>query len=193
MRKIYLEPSQVPPHLRSVDGYRGQRFAAIVCEDMIVPMDAGLWSGGSRDLYHAIDFYSGAIAIFPGQSSAPWNRKKPLTIRMEPGIVVVRHTISAGKDMGLTFYVHPVNAKKLLPQPSTLTEHEKIVLRATAMYKSSYGGKDRYTMTKEAGSYSLNPPPFPSRDEWNHAKDSLIKRGFLSKVGAITVAGRNAL
>jgi hypothetical protein len=92
--------------------------------------------------------------------------------------------------MGLTFYVHPDNAAKLLPAPTEVSEVDKLVLRATASYKSSYMGRDRYDMAKND---RRDGSPFPTRDEWNACKVSLACRGLLTKAGAITPAGRNAL
>jgi hypothetical protein len=93
--------------------------------------------------------------------------------------------------MGLTFYVHPDNATKLLPAPQAeLTAFEKIVLSATASYKSSYAGMDRYEMARRD---CRNGTPFPTRDDWALAKQTLINLGLLNKAGAITPAGRNAI
>jgi hypothetical protein len=110
-------------------------------------------------------------------------------IAMVPGVVVVQYSISRGKDVGLTFYVHPDDAAKLLPAPMDLTDHERIVLRATRAYKASYGGVDRYTMAWRDAQGKL----FPSKAGWAVAKESLIAKGLLDKRGAITVAGRNAI
>ena len=65
---------------------------------------------------------------------------------------MVEHTIFCGKDHGLTFYVHPDSAAKLLPSESVeLTPNQKLVLNATASLKSSYNGKDRYENSKPYG------------------------------------------
>jgi hypothetical protein len=70
--------------------------------------------------------------------------------------------------MGLTFYVHPDNAVKLLPPTIELSTMEKAVLDATRSYKSSYMGKDRYQMwTADNGKATA------SRLEWETAKQAL--------------------
>jgi hypothetical protein len=144
---IYLEPAQVPNHLRGT--YTGKAFKVIICESMAIPFDAGLWSGGSRDTYTLIRLSDGATLAFPEQSSAPWSAsRQERKVDLEPGIAVKNRTIFCGKDMGITFYLHPNDAAKMLPAPVELTEHEAIVLEATARYKSSYGGKDRYQLAR---------------------------------------------
>ena len=186
---IYLEPNQVPSHLKG--SYSGKQFKAIVCTEMTIPASAGLWDGGSRELYRGIDLNSGRDALFPGQSEAPWGKRAQCTITLQPGYAVVEHTIFCGKDMGLTFYLHPENAAKLLPAPQAeLSDHEKMVLNATCSLKSSYAGKDRYQRTTD--NLRWNRKPYPTREQWESAKQSLIGRGLLNKAGAVTTAGRNA-
>jgi hypothetical protein len=49
-------------------------------------------------------------------------------------------------------------------------------------------------MAKGAVSYSWEKKPesFPTREQWQAAKDSLISKGLLNKAGAVTPKGRNA-
>jgi len=191
MQTIYLDPKQVPAQLRG--SYNGKKFKAIVCEQITIPGEAGLWSGGSRDSYYAISLDgdgNGKMVQASDNFSAPWSRdRQDRTHQMRPGMAIVKHTIFQGQDLGLTYYVHPDSAAKLLPAPSAeLSDHEQIVLNATCGYKSSYNGKDRYELARP---YSPTEP-YPTRDEWNVAKASLISKGLLNKAGAVTVAGRNA-
>jgi hypothetical protein len=192
-QSIYLEPSKVPPQLRG--GYTGKKFAVRVCESMTIPSDAGLWSGGSRDLYRVVRFADGASVTMPGQASSPWDAgRRDQTITLTPDLCVVRHSDFCGKDMGLTFYIHPSNAAPLLPPPAELTKTESLVLAYTAGRKSSYMGKDRYEMARDDAGGWRGPVPadFPTRADWDAAKAALIGRGMLNKAGAITPAGRNA-
>jgi hypothetical protein len=184
----YLEPNQVPSHLRGA--YQGKQFKAKVCTEMTIPADAGLWSDGSRDVYTAVSFDTGKSVRFPGQNEAPWGNRQDRVVTLEPGFAVVQHTIFRGKDFGLTFYLHPDNAAKLLPAPAAeISELERFVLNAAASYKSSYGGKDRYQMAADNARWSKKP--VPTRQDYDSAKQSLISKGLLNKVGAITVSGRN--
>lgn len=190
MQTIHLEPAQVPAILRA--NYSGKKFKAQVCESVSIPSDAGLWCGGSRDSYSAIELASGNQLPLPGQESSPWNAaRREHIVTLKPGFAIVRHTTFSGKDMGLTFYLHPDNAAAMLPPPSQLSAHETIVLTATRQYKSSYNGQDRYDIAKPYGRDAL--ALYPSREQWEIAKAKLIAAGFLNKAGAITVKGRNAI
>jgi len=192
MNTIYLEPSKVPSHLRQ--GYNGNKFKAVVCTDVTIPADAGLWGGGSRETYHVIDLNTGRTINAPGQYAAPWDSsRREQKVELVPSIAIVEHSIFCGKDMGLTFYIHPDNAAKLLPAPQAeLSAHEKIVLNATCSFKSSYGGRDRYQMAQDNYRYRPCEGGYPSREQWETAKASLIAQGLLNKAGAVTPAGRNA-
>lgn len=190
MTAIHLDPGMVPAAMRA--GYDGRKFQAIVCEQVTIPMDAGLWSGGSRETYRVIRMDDGATVDAVNHNAAPWNNsRREITVRLEPGICVVQHSMFCGKDMGLRFYVHADNAAKLLPAPTgELSNTEKMVLDAAAGLKSSYQGKDRYQMTADNMRYSGKT--MPSRADWDAAKASLIGKGLLNKAGAITTSGRNA-
>lgn len=186
MNATYLEPAMVPATLRG--NYNGKKFKAIVCLETTIPSDAGIWSGGTRDYFSFIKLATGEQIAMPGQGTSPWNAaRRDITVKLEPGFAVVRHTMFCGKDMGLTFYVHPDNAAKLLPAPAAeLSENEKLVLQATCSYKASYNGQDRYSMATRGMDNA------PSRWQWDNAKALLIAKGLLDKRGAVTVAGRNA-
>lgn len=194
MNAIYLDPNMIPAALRS--GYNGNKFKAVVCTQTTIPSDAGLWSGGTRDTYQLIHLETGRAVTASDNMSSPWNAaRKDQDITLQPGFAVVEHSVFCGKDMGLTFFVHPDNAAKLLPAPSAeLTDHEAIVLQATCSYKSSYNGMTRYDMAKRDHEYSWkeNKSPFATRGQWDAAKQSLIAKGLLNKAGAVTPAGRNA-
>ena len=198
MSAIYLDARDVPATLRG--GYRGSKFRVQVTESVNIPSHAGLWDGGSRDVFSALRISDGTALAFPWQAEAPWSAYREhasgRTIDLKPGFAVVKHTTFCGNDMGLTFFLHPADAAPMLPAPAAeLTDAEKHVL-ASRGFKSSYGGKDRYQMQRE----TVNPvwapaaerKPFPTRDEWTAAENALKARGLLNKAGAITPAGRNA-
>lgn len=201
MTTIYLEQNQVPPILRG--GYAGKKYRAEICETFTIPSDAGLWSGGSRDTYRLVSLDTGESVAAVNHNASPWDkRREEISGNLRPGVAIVKHCIFCGKDMGLTFYIHPDNAQKLLPAPADeITGHRKTVLMATRNFKSSYGGMDRYDMAKRECQYQTackrfgleNPGEFPSRAQWDQAKAELIATGHLNKAGAITTKGRNAI
>jgi hypothetical protein len=172
MNTIYLEPNMVPATLRA--GYDGKKFKAVVATEMTIPADAGLWEGGSRETYRVIGLETGRTIDAVNHNAAPWDSgRKGIAVKLEPGIAVVCHSMFCGKDMGLTFYVHPDNAAKLLPAPVEVTPHERVVLRATAHFKSSYAGQDRYQMARrdyDIGKYlEANGALYPTREQWESA------------------------
>jgi hypothetical protein len=193
--RIYLEARQVPVQLRG--GYAGGKFAVVVGESMTVPADAGLWDSGSRDTFTACRIADGATVPFPGQASAPWdNSRADRRVPLAPGFCVIERSMFQGRDMGMTFYLHPVDAAPMLPAPVTLTAMESLVLAYTASRKSSYMGRNRYQMAQDDRASSLryggNAGDAFTLADWDLAKASLIARGMLNKAGAITPAGRNA-
>jgi hypothetical protein len=155
MNTIYLDSKDVPQYLRG--GYEGKKFKAIVTDSITVPQDAGVWGGGSRETYRFVELSTGRSVPSPCQQAAPWDKQRqefnsPLPV----GIAMVEHSMFCGKDMGLTFYVHPDSAAKLLPADSQpeLNDTQKLVLEATGSLKASYNGKDRYENSKPYGSMS---------------------------------------
>lgn len=196
---IHLTRDQVPQSL--IGGYRGNMFRVIVAETVHIPSNAGLWDGGSRDVFVARRMADGFDVPFPGQDTAPWDRgRQDRTVTLRPGIAVVEHSHFCGKDMGLRIYVHPTDAAPMLPSKAELAPLERAVLEYTAGRKSSYNGQDRCAQLQSDmrtqlryGYGGLAYLDFvPSREQWDGAKSGLIARGLLNKAGAITVAGRNA-
>ena len=177
---IYLESNQVPAFLRS--SYSGSKFRAEPCESVYIPSDAGLWDGGSRTSYTAIELNSGRVVALPGQTSAPWDASRvERKIDLKPGFAIVAHRMFKGNDLGLTFYVHPADIAALIPADTSasLTETEKTVLAIIRSRKAAYRA-DEYRRKGIADS------------DIEAIKAGLIKGGFLNKAGAITVQGRNA-
>lgn len=182
MKTIYLDPKVIPLHLKGP--YNGEMFKALVVTEITIPSRAGLWDSGSRDSYSIIDLATGRTVPGSDNHSSPWNAaRKDRPVILEPGFAVVRHSVFRGKDMGLTFYIHPKNTVGLIPAPSApLSINERWVLNATCQFKASHNGQDRYQMSGAT----------ITRDEWNQAKASLIAKGLLDKRGSVTIKGRNA-
>jgi hypothetical protein len=181
MTTTYLEKSQVPAFLRN--GYSGSKFRAEAREIITIHSDAGLWSGGTRDHYSAVSLIDGKSLSLPGQSSAPWDKdRKETEIELRPGFAIIRHSMFCGKDMGLTFYVHPVDIAQLLmcDDAEPLAEVEKTVLYIIKGTKSGYRA-DAYRRANI------------SEGEAEAIKARLIKLELLNKSGAITIKGKNAV
>ncbi len=109
---LKLKTKDVPANLRG--NYSGRKFRLYVTNEVVIPSDAGLWSGGSREVYKAIRLIDGK-EIQLGSTSAPWNPNRvDQTVVLIPGIAVVMHSFFCGTDMGLSFYVHPDNVVKFI-------------------------------------------------------------------------------
>jgi hypothetical protein len=97
----------------SFPGYAGRTFHVEVCESVYVDR---MWGGGSRDQI---------VALTRGESG--WERHAPAvpamqapcgTLPLDPRAVYAVHTIFCGKDMGVTFHVHPASPflPRMLPE-----------------------------------------------------------------------------
>lgn len=177
---IHLEPSQVPAHLRGA--YTGRKFKVQIAERVTVPADAGLWSGGSRDVYTFVRLSDGASVKAPGQDGAPWDGRSARAYDLPEGIAAVRATVFQGRDLGLTFYVRPDAVAALIPsgEAPDLSREAQIVLRLAGEYVASY----RRGAAEQQGI---------ERKQYDRILDQLATAGLLKANGAITVQGRNVL
>lgn len=176
-KAVYLEPNKVPAHLRS--GYTGKKFVAIPCENMRIPSDAGLWSEGSRETYTYIRLDDGKTVEAVNHNASPWNKTRgEVEVDMKAGYAVVVHKIFCGKDMGLTFYVHPSDIAAMLPAPISVSENAKRVLNVIASYKSSYRNEEYQRI-------GLSP------EVVGMAKEELFLKYLITAKGSITISGRN--
>lgn len=176
---IHLVSNQAPQHLRSVDGYSGNKYKAEIRESVTINGQAGIWDGGSRETYSVVRIADGKALEPVDRNAAPWDSsRKDVRVTLEPGIAVVRHSIFCGKDMGLTFYVTAGDAAPMLPAPCDLTDDERKYLEIVGTYIS----RARPDEFRRAGILA----------QVETLKAALIARGYLSSNGAITVKGRNA-
>jgi hypothetical protein len=74
-----------------------------------------------------------------------------------------------------------------LPPAGELLEDEKIVLAAIRSLKSSYAGIPNYRF------HCVHKKTGITLERWNEVKESLTKKGYLNKAGAITPNGKNVL
>ncbi len=114
---MWIEPIKVaakdiPHHLRGT--YKGRKFKVRAVDEVMIPSDANTWSDGSRENWYAILLADGTTVTL-GSTRAPWSPdRKDRTIKLVPDIAVVCHSMFCGKDMGLTFHVHPANLPKFI-------------------------------------------------------------------------------
>jgi len=164
--------------------YRGRKFQFRATET--VTLTGTYWDGGSRSEYGGVNLSNFRAANLPqfdppefgGPASAP-------KIDIRPGMAVVEHSISAGRDTGITFYIHPSDAPSLLPEPESVAEDEQIVLAFTNALQNSYGGRSNIRFTEAKRRYGI------TADRWTAAQEQLKGRKLLRKNGSITPAGRN--
>ena len=65
------------------------------------------WSGGSRNTYTCIRLADGQTAK-GDRSCPPWsNPFEGARVEIPMGFAIVEHTMSCGKDLGLTVYLNP--------------------------------------------------------------------------------------
>lgn len=174
MTTIHLERDQVPPQLRL--GYSGRKFKAVVCTEHTWYGFDTQWSGGSRTQY---GFFSLDDLRFTPLSSSFGSGLERFVV--EPGMVLRAHTMFQGKDLGVTFYVHPSNADTLqLPAPVDLDPTERTVLGIIRANKPAY-------RRSEAAHQGV------TAEQYEHALANLKSAGFLNAAGALTTKGKNAL
>lgn len=176
---VYLDANQVPPYLRGT--YLGKSFKARAVTELHINGQAGVWDHGSRETYHAVRLADGKQLPLIDHNAAPWDMaaRKDIVAKVEPGIAIVRHSMYCGKDMGLTFYIHPDNITAMLPKPVELTTEEKQVLYVTR------------SLISRARKEELERNRFPMA-QYDSVIASLIAKGLLAPNKAITTKGRNA-
>lgn len=155
--------------------YKGKKFK-IVTIDGPVHLE-NYWSDGSMKDWAFIKMPEMQVASLPVQN--PMRRETHQSVEIPRDLIGVCHTIFCGKDMGLSFYLHPENIVKFLPEKIALPKDEMAVLTVTKCYKSSY----RFEALRY--DYPL------SQERYDTAKASLIAKGLLAKNGSITPSGRN--
>jgi hypothetical protein len=176
MTTVYLEPSQVPANLRG--SYNGKKFRAVITDTVHIGSQG--WSGGSQTTYSMVDLATGNT--LPIVDTRPWpqNQSSLGERPISAGVAVVEHTTYRGRDLGLTFYIHPENAPQYLPLVSdNLTYEEKLILAAMKRYKASY----RWVELERKGI---------TRERYeSEFKSDLVSAGYVTARNAITVKGRN--
>lgn len=176
---VYLEPSDLPAQLRHL--HTKGHIRVLVGESMSIPSDAGTWSGGTRQVFSAVELASGRTVSITDTFSAPWDGSRvDRHIALKPGFAIVETGSFCGKPAGLHLYIHPADAAPLLPAPPVaLSAHGKVLLHFTCALKSSY-------RAEECARYGMGVA------EMAAAREELQRAGYLDARGSVTVKGRNA-
>jgi hypothetical protein len=171
----------LPSIVKAIDA---REYEILIAES--VTLSGNYWQGGVKYYYRAINLDSGQWVESGAEFGNPFTCPHEPTIKLLPGIAVIRYRNRPGRDC--TVFLHPDNANKLITTDSSkqLSDNEKLVLQNTKGLKSSYGGISNYRF------HCANRDKGITLDAWNVAKDSLIARGLLDKRGALTTDGRNA-
>jgi hypothetical protein len=106
-----INKAQAQPVLsKTFPDYKGRKFS-VEFVNSVTFYDTN-WSGGTRNKY-AFLASSGETATF--NAPAPWsNPVEGKTVELPENVIIAEHTIFCGKDLGITFYMHPANAPKWL-------------------------------------------------------------------------------
>lgn len=148
------------------------------------------WDGGSRTSYSAVNLATCQSVALPQYNPPQFGgpTEDPL-IQLKNGdnyIAIVEYGTFCGKPATVYLHVHPDQMNRLAIQAAPeLTEHEAVILIATASLKASYDGrKPRRDAARERGIDDA---------EFELVSAALKSRGLLNNAGAITTDGRNAV
>lgn len=98
--------------------YKGRKIAVQVSEHY--GQMRNYWCEGSRDYVVAYDLASGKVAEALPVTSNPYRPQAHAELAVPAGILIVEHTISCGKDCGITIHVNPANVARMLPAATAL-------------------------------------------------------------------------
>lgn len=110
--KIKIKKAQVKSIIaKTFPNYKGRSFFVEFTPS--VTLHDTNWGGGTKNSYAAVN-WDGQVKHAP--TPAPWmNRMEGETVTISPDVVLVKHTVFCGQDLGITIYANPVNAPALLP------------------------------------------------------------------------------
>jgi len=132
-----------------------------------------------------VDLVSGESCAQSESSKGEWFDPQSPKFTLAENQAIVEHSHYCGKDMGITIYIHPDNASKLLPAPPELDDLEGRILNLICSIKGG-ARKHEWQRSSLPGSYGADNPTIRG----------LADRGFLkiNRRGAVavTTAGRNA-
>ena len=108
-----INKSQVRPILEATfPEYKGRSFKVEFAETIMFH-DTN-WAGGTKNTYVAIatDGRTARLNV-----PAPWfNAVEGARMTLPLNILIVKHAVFCGKDLGITIYAHPAHMPKWLPE-----------------------------------------------------------------------------
>jgi len=109
--KIKVKKSQVAQIVnKTFPEYKGRSFY-IEFTDAVTLWDTN-WSGGTKNSYAALN-WDGQVKHNP--TPAPWmNQMDGETVTIGPDVLLVKHTVFCGHDLGITIYANPIYGPALL-------------------------------------------------------------------------------
>lgn len=177
-KRIYLDRRDLPPQLQHI--HAEGRTMAIVCESTTIPADAGTWSGGTREVYEAVELASGRIVSITDTFAAPWDEsRRHREITLKPGYAILQTGSFCGKPGNVYLYVHPDSAMLRLPAPASLGQIETKVLDVHSSLISSARAEE----LRRAGI---------TAEQAETARLALVAQGYLKPRGGVTTKGKNA-
>ena len=184
MKTTYLSGNEPGvKELGQAVGYTGRKYAFQAVGE--VRVKSTYWDGGSRSTWTAVKLSTRQVVPLPKFDPPQFGGPQSIPpIPLEQDMAIIEHSIFCGKDMGLTIYIHPSDAPRMIIEPDSATDDEKIVLAHKGL-KNSYGGQKNIQYTEANLRYKI------TQDRWDVATLSLKARKLLTKVGAITPSGRN--
>jgi hypothetical protein len=184
---MYIDkPDETLRAIASAAGYSGRRFKLEPCAEMT--LTGRYWDSGERTTWTLHDFSTGrahSLNALSGFSDPPQfgGLSSDPTVKIPRGMAIAGN--HSGRYSHLRVYANAEDLAPLLAPPSELSDHEAIVLIATASLKSSYEGRPirRIAAAKNGVDAAA----------WEEASTALRARKLLNAAGAITAAGRNAV
>lgn len=179
-KTVYLGHMDLPIQLRHLMGSKSF-LTCVLTEECTMPADAGTWSGGTREIYSAVELATGKAVSITDTFSAPWDKSRSSRqIQLRPGYAVAVTGSFCGKPATTTLYALPSDVAPMLPAPAPeLTYAQQVVLDACCGLISK-ARKDEY---RRAGLTDADV---------EQATAQLVKLGYLKPRGGTTVAGMNA-
>lgn len=110
-QRMKVKKADVKPIVQATfPNYRGRTFE-IEFTPKVTFHDTN-WGGGTRNLYTAVASDGRSIKL---GVPAPWqNAVEGKTMDLPEDILIVKHTVFCGKDLGITIYANPVHLPKWL-------------------------------------------------------------------------------